>query len=98
MPTEKRDHSLCRTLLDDIQESVVVFKPSKSLVNLSNKETSTKEPEEEVDIVISGGGLKGYYMAGCSHVLLGVFRKQGVRIVRIAGASAGIMSLSVFSD
>ena len=83
-------HALCKALLDEIQESVSVFKPSKSLHALSNLEVCDRdESQAEVDLVISGGALKGYYVAGCSHILQAVFRQQDIRIKRIAGASAG---------
>ena len=83
-------HSLCKALLDEIQESVSVFKPSKSLHALTSLEISDRdESQAEVDLVISGGALKGYYVAGCSHILQAVFRQQDIRIMLIAGASAG---------
>eukprot|EP00040_Diaphanoeca_grandis_P022941 m.124087 g.124087 ORF g.124087 m.124087 type:complete len:343 (-) comp29040_c0_seq1:37-1065(-) len=42
--------------------------------------------EEDVDIVVSGGGLRGYFCNG----VFDTFRKaKGMRIRRIAGASAG---------
>jgi predicted acylesterase/phospholipase RssA len=43
----------------------------------------------DIDIVISGGGLKGYFVTGCSHVLLHELKKHDVVVQRIAGASAG---------
>ena len=91
MPT-KNKHALCKALLDEIQESVSVFKPSKSLYAFSNLEICDRDHSQaEVDLVISGGALKGYYVAGCSHILQAVFLQQGIRIMRIAGASAGSM-------
>jgi len=48
-----------------------------------------REPKAEIDIVISGGGLKGYFMTGCSHILQHELRKQNIRIARVSGASAG---------
>lgn len=42
--------------------------------------------DEEVDVVISGGGLRGYYAAGVFDTLRKV---PGLRIRRVAGASAG---------
>jgi hypothetical protein len=85
---EKRRNVLCERLLELIAESVQTFKPSKSLGSLSTIRDPT-EPPVEIDIVISGGGLKGYFMAGCSHILLSELAKQNVKIARIAGASAG---------
>lgn len=52
--------------------------------------TSTKQDSKvEIDIVVSGGGLKGYFMTGCSHILKHELNKQNISIRRIAGASAG---------
>lgn len=47
------------------------------------------EQKAEIDIVISGGGLKGYFMAGCAYVLMGQLARHKIGIARIAGASAG---------
>jgi hypothetical protein len=55
----------------------------------SPKESKIKLPKVEVDLVISGGGLKGYFMTGCMHILKHELRKQNIAINRIAGASAG---------
>ena len=43
----------------------------------------------EIDIVLSGGGLKGYFMVGASNILMKELDKRGIGIARIAGASAG---------
>jgi hypothetical protein len=43
----------------------------------------------EIDLVISGGGIKGYFMTGASHILKHELRKQNIRIRRISGTSAG---------
>lgn len=51
--------------------------------------SSSKRPKVEIDIVVSGGGLKGYFMTGCSHILKHELKKQNISIRRIAGASAG---------
>jgi len=88
---DRKRNELCRQLLDLISRSVLNFKPSKSLScldGMSEIHTSKREAVE-IDIVVSGGGLKGYFMSGCSHVLLQELAKQNVKIARIAGASAG---------
>jgi predicted acylesterase/phospholipase RssA len=85
---DQRRNILCEQLLDMISDSVLTFKPSKSLGSLSAVRESS-EPAVEIDIVVSGGGLKGYFMAGCSHILLKELAKQNVKIARVAGASAG---------
>jgi hypothetical protein len=41
---------------------------------------------EDVDVVISGGGMKGYFVTGAFAVLSGL---QSVHVVRMSGASAG---------
>jgi hypothetical protein len=43
----------------------------------------------EIDLVISGGGIKGYFMTGASHILKHELKKQNIRIRRISGTSAG---------
>lgn len=43
----------------------------------------------EIDLVISGGGFKGYFMCGAAHVLTKELTKRNMRINRIAGTSAG---------
>ena len=43
----------------------------------------------EIDLVISGGGFKGYFMCGASHVLTKELAKRNMRINRIGGTSAG---------
>lgn len=86
---QKKRNELCEDLLNVISKSVQTFKPSRSLANLELLEDAPQPPSVEIDIVISGGGLKGYFMTGCSHILLHELRKQNVGIARIAGASAG---------
>lgn len=85
---DKRRNALCEQLLDVIKYSVLTFKPSKSLSSFNSK-TFEPAPAVEIDIVVSGGGLKGYFMTGCSHILMHELAKQNVKIARIAGASAG---------
>ena len=41
---------------------------------------------EEVDVVVSGGGMKGYFVTGAFSVLSGL---KSIRVKRISGASAG---------
>jgi Patatin-like phospholipase len=52
---------------------------------------STESPPSvaEIDLVISGGGFKGYFMCGAAHVLMKELAKRNMRINRIAGTSAG---------
>lgn len=80
-------------LLDEIRSSIQSFKPSHSLGKLVEDAYSSNNPtvvpQTEIDIVISGGGLKGYFMAGCTSVLCDELSKHNISIARIAGASAG---------
>lgn len=46
-------------------------------------------PAAEIDLVISGGGFKGYFMCGAAHVLTKELAKRNMRINRIGGTSAG---------
>lgn len=93
MPLEDRKRNkLCMKLLDTINHSVTTFRPSESLACLKaikSTETVHRPPPVEIDVVVSGGGLKGYFMAGCGHVLLHELEIQNVKIARVAGASAG---------
>lgn len=85
---ERRRNHLCAQLLDLISDSVMTFKPSKSLGSLMEARDYTA-PAVEIDVVVSGGGLKGYFITGCSHILKKELAKQNVKIARVAGASAG---------
>jgi len=78
-------------MLESICGSVSQFKPSNSIAASMDlmRGAGIQVPEIEIDLVLSGGGLKGYYMAGASYVLLNELEKQNVRISRVAGASAG---------
>ena len=83
---------LCGRMLEGVFTSTTKFKPSASIaatLDLMQYATQREEPQIEIDIVMTGGGLKGYYMAGASYVLLHELEKQNVRIARVAGASAG---------
>jgi hypothetical protein len=47
------------------------------------------ERDEEIDVVFSGGGLRGYYCCGSYVVLNALVNTHGLKIRRISGASAG---------
>eukprot|EP00605_Chrysophyceae_sp_TOSAG23-4_P002887 GSChrysophyteH1.ASY1.ANO1.3182.1 assembled CDS len=90
--------SLCLSLLDQISRSVQVFRPSESLYNLhqmhndyddATRVVGPTDEDVEIDVVLSGGGLKGYFMAGASYVLRKELRKRNIKIARVAGTSAG---------
>ena len=44
----------------------------------------------EIDIVISGGGFKGYLMTGCASILRHELNKRNIRVGRIAGARSSL--------
>jgi len=120
----KERTALTVKLMEQISESVQIFRPSESLYNLdqivdlsedynddnngysggngnttnttsSGSNTGTPpSPEEddqgiEIDVVLSGGGLKGYFMCGAGYILLKELKKKNIKINRIGGASAG---------
>ncbi len=88
-------------LLDEIGKSIAVFRPSKSLADLTKRKSSKNMfqidathtdqalPAAEIDIVISGGGLKGYFMCGAVSILKHELQRYNVKIGRVSGASAG---------
>ena len=88
-------------LLDEIGKSIAVFRPSKSLADLTKRKSSKNMfqidathtdpalPAAEIDIVISGGGLKGYFMCGAVSILKRELQRYNVKIGRVSGASAG---------
>ena len=47
---------------------------------------------KEVDIAVSGGGLKGYFCTGVGYILYMELARQGIKINRISGSSAGAFS------
>lgn len=90
-------------LLREIRSAISSFRPSQSLAMLSAVKSSQSilslddmshivnetDAKAEIDIVISGGGLKGYFMAGCAEVLLSQLVRHKISIARMSGASAG---------
>ena len=46
-------------------------------------------PGTEIDVVVSGGGLRGYFCVGAGVVLSALSACHGLKIRRISGASAG---------
>lgn len=68
-----------RTLLGDVLGTLAARVATEQL----------RELPAEVDVVVSGGGLRGYYVTGCWVVLRSLVRAGRLRIRRFAGASAG---------
>ena len=87
-PKYRSTVALTQRLLAEIGGSLKVFKPSKSLSMLSQL-SEGDQAAAEIDIVISGGGLKCYFMTGCYEILCHELKRRNVRIARIGGASAG---------
>ena len=95
-PPHRPAVDMCCRLLQEIEGSVTTFSPSRSLGLLARdfekgllSEESYHKPTAEVDLVCSGGGLKGYYAAGGIHVLLRHLSRRNMVIRRVAGTSAG---------
>jgi len=55
----------------------------------AKRNSDSPAPQAEVDIVISGGGMKGFFMCGAAHIITKELERYNVRIARISGASAG---------
>jgi predicted acylesterase/phospholipase RssA len=58
-------------------------------VKKQNLKESTFEQDETIDVVISGGGNKGYFVTGAARVLQQYQERMGITIARYAGSSAG---------
>jgi hypothetical protein len=63
--------------------------PSTPKETINTPSSTPKIPVAEIDLVISGGGLKGFFMCGAAHVLRKELAKRNIEINRIAGTSAG---------
>ena len=55
-------------------------------------------PAAEIDLVISGGGLKAFFACGAADVLKHALYTHNIRIARLAGASAGAWAGNVISN
>lgn len=93
-PPIRSSVELCEHLLNEIGNSLKVFKPSKSLMVLNKltEEYKKDSAAAEIDICISGGGMKCYFMTGCHAILMHELKKRNIRIARVSGASAGAWS------
>ena len=70
LPKLRASVALTERILTEISTSLTCFKPSKSLAMLSAlADDYAHEAMAEIDLVITGGGMKGYFMAGCYHIL-----------------------------
>ena len=83
---------LTEKIIQDISKSIHIFRPSKSLAELGIEEPNSPTPTAEIDVVISGGGMKCYYVAGCIAILQQQLAHNNIKIARVSGASAGAWS------
>ena len=72
-------------------EDVGLFSPSSSSY-IDSPTTAVQKPVAEIDLVVSGGGLKCYFACGALSVLQQHLLNQNIRIARVAGSSAGAWS------
>jgi hypothetical protein len=68
-------------ILEQVRATVVEERPLYEAAGLG--------PDTEIDVVVSGGGLRGYYCVGAGVVLSALAACHGLRVRRISGASAG---------
>ena len=81
---------LTEKILGAIANSVKTFRPSQSLAILSESDSqNSSDAIADIDLVISGGGLKFYHVMGSIAVLQKQFQQNKISIARVAGASAG---------
>lgn len=87
---------LTEKIITEISDSIRVFKPSRSLHELlsghDDEDMDTSTPMATIDLVVSGGGLKGYFVCGCVSVLQRQLATHNIHIARVSGASAGAWS------
>jgi hypothetical protein len=96
---------LTEKIIAEVSASIRVFKPSRSLHELvtdreeqqSQNQNLTQTaaqslPTASIDLVVSGGGLKGYFVCGCVSVLQRQLASHNIHIARVSGASAGAWS------
>ena len=83
-----RDYARLSRLLGAVDASVSKFRPSPSLADLTGGGVEDRR-EQTVDLVISGGGLKGYSMVGATLLLKQHFARRGIELGRVSGTSCG---------
>lgn len=93
---------LTEKIIAEIAASIKVFRPSRSLHQLVTDREERGGGEEgdsssgngaiSIDLVVSGGGLKGYFVCGCVSVLQRQLASHNMHIARVSGASAGAWS------
>jgi hypothetical protein len=90
---------LTEKIIHQISSSIKKFRPSRSLAeSLAEVECGSPyspvspNPVAEIDVVISGGGMKCYYVCGCIAILQQQLAHNNIKIARVSGASAGAWS------
>lgn len=90
---------LLRTFLDEINASLSLDDVRQQLVRagvcvepVAMEGVRDEEAPLDVDVVVSGGGMKGYYVVGAWSVLRHLIKKGVIRVRRWAGASVGACS------
>jgi predicted acylesterase/phospholipase RssA len=87
-----RSHALCERLLNEIAAAhghSGVDPDHSTATSTATSSWARALEEKSIDIVISGGGLKGYFVTGASVVLKRELDARGITIARAAGTSAG---------
>lgn len=87
-PHSAADAELLAHILTAVDASVAAFRPSPSLADVGSADAAAA-PATEIDLVCSGGGLKGYFMVGAREVLERQLKRRNMVVRRYAGASAG---------
>jgi len=73
------EHALCRSL-------------AESVANAPESDKRSFMRDQEYDVVLSGGGMRGFYYTGANIVLQQMVQKYGWKLCRFAGTSAGAWS------
>lgn len=98
LPRMRASTLLTEKIIRQISNSIKIFRPSKSLQQITQRankksisndyddDETNKKPTAEIDLVISGGGLKGYFICGCISILQQQLANHNIEIARVSGA------------
>lgn len=87
VPHASRTHTLCERILHEVAASHDTIMREKKVDESS--QLYAAQQKKSIDVVISGGGLKGYYVTGASVVLQREMIAHDIEVSRAAGTSAG---------
>ena len=87
MPEEVRIDSLLPTTKYDTQN--VLLRSFLEQINSHLPEKEGGAEVEEIDVVLSGGGFKGFFLVGVWSVLRGMMAQKKLEVKRWAGTSVG---------